>query len=173
MVARACASPRNSIWFTGLFFLRWGLRTTLHDVWAQDHKMQALVQSNIEAWMVKPLSAGCINTAVAGWVLIIFWLHSDCVSQKNWQYTRNRKLILHGLIPYSSKYITQGKGSCINLPTFRIVASNSFAPHLATTVSLTLKSERDFNVFVWFILLPVKTVYRSSLFHSTKKYWPK
>ena len=65
MVARACASPRNLIWFTGLFFLGWGLGTTLHEVWAQDNKMQALVQSNIEAWMVKPLSAGCINTAVA------------------------------------------------------------------------------------------------------------
>ena len=66
MVARACTSPRNSIWFTGLFFLEWGLRKTLHEVWAQDNKMQALVQSNIEAWMVKPLSAGCINTVVAG-----------------------------------------------------------------------------------------------------------
>jgi len=38
------------------------------EVWRQDYKMQTLVYSrsqNIEAWLVKPLSAGCVNTVVA------------------------------------------------------------------------------------------------------------
>ena len=32
-------------------------------VWAQDDKIQALVHP--ESWLVKPLSAGCVNTVVA------------------------------------------------------------------------------------------------------------
>ena len=38
------------------------------EVWGQDYKMQTLVypnSQNIEAWMVKLLSAGCVNTVVA------------------------------------------------------------------------------------------------------------
>ena len=38
------------------------------EVWGQDYKMQTIVyirNQNIEAWMVKPLSAGCVNTVVA------------------------------------------------------------------------------------------------------------
>ena len=38
------------------------------EVWREDYKMQTLVHprsQNIEAWMVKPLSAGCVNTVVA------------------------------------------------------------------------------------------------------------
>ena len=38
------------------------------ELWAQDHKMYTLIHLNsqsIEAWMVKPLSAGCVNTVVA------------------------------------------------------------------------------------------------------------
>ena len=42
------------------------------EIWAQDHRVQALVHLKIEAWMVKPLSAGCINTVVAGSILITF-----------------------------------------------------------------------------------------------------
>ena len=35
------------------------------EVWGQDYKMQTIVylkNQNIEAWMVKPLSPGCVNT---------------------------------------------------------------------------------------------------------------
>ena len=51
-----------------------------------------------EAWMVKPLSAGCVNTVVACWILIT----SDYVSQVPQRKltrtrTRNRKLTLCGL----------------------------------------------------------------------------
>jgi len=38
------------------------------EVWGQDYKVQTLVyprSQDIEAWMVKPLSAGCVNTVVA------------------------------------------------------------------------------------------------------------
>ena len=38
------------------------------EVWGQDYKMQTIVylrSQNIEAWMVKPLSASCVNTVVA------------------------------------------------------------------------------------------------------------
>ena len=38
------------------------------EVWRQEYKMQTLVylrSQNIEAWMVKLLSAGCVNTVVA------------------------------------------------------------------------------------------------------------
>ena len=32
----------------------------------QDYKMQTIVYPRSQAWMVKPLSAGCVNTVVAG-----------------------------------------------------------------------------------------------------------
>ena len=35
------------------------------EIWGQDYKVQTLVHprsQNIEPWMVKPLSAGCVNT---------------------------------------------------------------------------------------------------------------
>ena len=38
------------------------------EVWGQDYKMKTIVylrSQNIEAWMVKTLSAGCVNTVVA------------------------------------------------------------------------------------------------------------
>ena len=38
------------------------------EVWGQAYKMQTLVyprSQNIEAWMVKTMSAGCVNTVVA------------------------------------------------------------------------------------------------------------
>ena len=38
------------------------------EVRGQDYKMQTIVylrSQSIEAWMVKPLSAGCVNTVVA------------------------------------------------------------------------------------------------------------
>ena len=38
------------------------------EVWGQNYKMQTIVylrSQNIEAWMVKPLSAGCVNTTDA------------------------------------------------------------------------------------------------------------
>ena len=38
------------------------------EVWRQDYKMQTFVyprSQNIEAWMVKITSAGCVNTVVA------------------------------------------------------------------------------------------------------------
>ena len=34
-------------------------------VWAQDYRMLTLMQPKIQVWMVKPLSAGCVNTVVA------------------------------------------------------------------------------------------------------------
>ena len=36
-------------------------------VWGQDYKTQTTVylrSQNMEAWMMKPLSAGCVNTVV-------------------------------------------------------------------------------------------------------------
>ena len=38
------------------------------EVWGQDYKTQTLVHprsQNIEAWMVKTMSGGCVNTVVA------------------------------------------------------------------------------------------------------------
>ena len=38
------------------------------EVWGQAYKLQTVVYlrcQNTEAWMVKPLSAGCVNTVVA------------------------------------------------------------------------------------------------------------
>ena len=48
------------------------------EVWRQDYEMQTLVypgSQNIEAqaWMVKTMSAGCVNTVVA-------LITSDCIS---------------------------------------------------------------------------------------------
>ena len=71
------------------------------EVWGQDCKMQTIVylrSQNKEAWMVKPLSAGCVNTVVACCILIT----SDYVSQVPQRKltrmrTRNRKLTLCGL----------------------------------------------------------------------------
>jgi len=48
------------------------------EVWRQDYKMQILVyprSQNIEAWMVKPLSAGCVNTGC------MLKITSDYISQ--------------------------------------------------------------------------------------------
>ena len=67
------------------------------EVW-QDYKMQTIVHlrsQNIEAWMVKPLSAGCVNSVVACWILIT----SDYISQVAQRklictWTRNRKLMV-------------------------------------------------------------------------------
>ena len=53
---------------------KWCTNSIMHlegEVWGQDYKMQntnRLVypgSQNIEAWMVKPLSTGCVNTEVA------------------------------------------------------------------------------------------------------------
>ena len=43
------------------------------ELWGQDYKMKTTVyprSQNIEAWLVKPLSAGCVNTVVACCILI-------------------------------------------------------------------------------------------------------
>ena len=50
----------------------------------------------IEGWMVKPLSAGCVNNVAACWILIT----SDYISQTTlWSaLTRNRKFTLYGFI---------------------------------------------------------------------------
>ena len=69
------------------------------EVWRQDYEMQTLVypgSQNIEAqaWMVKTMSAGCVNTVVA-------LITSDyIVAQRNLTHpqTRNRKLTLCGLM---------------------------------------------------------------------------
>ena len=37
------------------------------EVWAQDYKMKALVYLNKEGWVVKPLSACCVQ----------LWLHAE------------------------------------------------------------------------------------------------
>ena len=58
--------------------------------------LEYLNSQNIEAWMVKPLSAGCVNIVVACWILIT----SDYISQATlWSTpTRNRKFTLCGFI---------------------------------------------------------------------------
>ena len=60
-----------------------------------DYKMQTILyvmSQSIEACMVKPLSAGCVNTVVACWILLHL-ITSDYVSQV----AQNRKLTLCGL----------------------------------------------------------------------------
>ena len=75
------------------------------EVWRQDYKLQTLVyprSQNIEAWMVKTMSAGCVNTVVACWKLIT----SDCTSQENWPHVDQKQEINFvwpnsNLLPYS------------------------------------------------------------------------
>ena len=71
------------------------------EVWRQDYKMQTIV------WLVKPLSAGCVNTVATCWILITsdyIWLCQSSGSEKidlhTW--TRNRKLTLCGLVQRAS-----------------------------------------------------------------------
>ena len=41
------------------------------EVWEQDYKMKALVDLNKEGWVVKPLSACCVQL----WLHAEYWLH--------------------------------------------------------------------------------------------------
>ena len=59
-------------------------RITEGAVWGQDYRVQTLVHLNsqsIEAWRVKPQSAGCVNTVVADGILITSD-YVNCVTQE-------------------------------------------------------------------------------------------
>ena len=65
----------------------------------QDYKMQTIVyprSQNIVAWMVKPLSVGCVKTVVACWILITsdyIWICKSSSSEKIDPHARTYKEI--------------------------------------------------------------------------------
>ena len=70
-------------------------------------KCRQMCTKGAEAWMVKPLSAGCVNTVVACWILITsdyIWLGKSSGSEKilTCTGTRNRKITLCGLVQQAS-----------------------------------------------------------------------
>ena len=66
------------------------------EVWAQDYKMKALVYLNKEGWVVKPLSACCVQLWLHAEYTDYIWLCKSGNSEKiAWsaQQTGNRKWI--------------------------------------------------------------------------------